>query len=665
MGIQEHIEYLRQLIRNHDRDYYIMHEPTITDGEYDALMREIESIEAEYPELRTPDSPTMRVGSDLALDFPQREHSSPMLSISNTYSADEVREFDRRVKDLLHTEDVVYTCELKIDGVALALTYRDGVLASGVTRGDGTRGEDITQNVRTIRSIPLSLGSVQGEYEIRGEVYLNHKDFDNMNVAREEAGEDPFANPRNAAAGSLKLKDSHEVARRPLSFFAYWIAVDGQRQPSQFEALMYHANFYFPITEHIRKCRTADEIMAFAAEMEALRDTLPYDIDGIVVKVDDTAMFDELGATAKSPRGAVAYKFRASSAETVLKHIITQVGRTGVVTPVADLEPVLLAGSTISRATLHNADEIARKDIREGDTVRIEKGGDVIPKVVDVVKDKRPADSVPFAMPGECPACGSHLVHGDAEVAVRCVNAACPDQIEGRIRHFASRGAMDIEGLGPKVVKMLVQKLVDDKKITDFADLYDLVAEDVAVLYKNAEIAPSKLITAIGESRNRDLRYLLFGLGIRHVGAGAARTLSRRFRTMEALMTAEVAEFEAIGDVGPIMAASIVEFFSVGENRDIIERLRIAGLNFESQEPEEIAAGPFAGKTVVLTGSLESMTRNEAADRIREAGGTVTSSVSKKTDYVVAGANPGSKADRADELGIEVLDETAFRNTLE
>jgi DNA ligase (NAD+) len=665
MGIPDRIKSLRQAIREHDLRYYVENAPSIFDVEYDALMRELQDLEASHPDLKTPDSPTMRVGSDLAQGFPQREHSSPMLSISNTYSADEVRDFDRRIRDLLLTENVVYTCELKIDGVALALTYRYGVLVSGVTRGDGARGEEITQNVRTIKSIPQSLDNTDGVYEIRGEVYLNHKDFDKMNVARDEAGEDPFANPRNAAAGSLKLKDSHEVARRPLSFFPYWIAVDGQRPPSQFEALGRLEKSGFRVNEHRKQCRTADEIMAFAAEMEGLRDTLPYDIDGIVVKVDDTAQFDELGATAKSPRGAVAYKFRASSAETVVKGIITQVGRTGVVTPVADLEPVLLAGSTISRATLHNADEIARKDIREGDTVRIEKGGDVIPKVVDVVTDKRLPGSVPFAMPEECPACGSKLMHGDAEVAVRCVNAACPDQIEGRIRHFASRGAMDIEGLGPKVVKMLVQKLVDDKKITDFADLYDLVAEDVAVLYKNAEIAPSKLITAIGESKNRDLRHLLFGLGIRHVGAGSARTLSRRFRTMDVLMTADVEKFEAVGDVGPIMAASIVEFFSVEENQKIIERLRIAGLNFQSQEPEESAAGPFAGKTVVLTGSLESMTRTEAADRIRAAGGTVTASVSKKTDYVVAGANPGSKADRADKLGIEVLDESAFRKILE
>ena len=661
MGIHEHIERLRKKIREYDREYYILHEPSITDGEYDDLMREIASIEAEHPELRTSDSPTMRVGSNLTKEFPPREHSSPMLSISNTYSVDEVREFDRRVRDRLPAADVVYTCELKIDGVALALTYQGGMLSTGVTRGDGARGEDITPNVRTIRAIPLSLGNFKGECEIRGEVYLDHAAFAAMNAAREEAGEPPFANPRNAAAGSLKLMDPREVAKRPLSFFAYWIAVESERPPSQFKALMRVADLGIPVNEHRKQCRTADEIMAFAAEMEKLRDKLPYDIDGIVVKVDDTAQYDALGATAKSPRGAVAYKYRARSAETVLKSIITQVGRTGVVTPVADLEPVLLSGSTISRATLHNANEIARKDIREGDTVRIEKGGDVIPKVVEIVKDKRQADSVPFTMPGECPACGSKLVHGGAKVAVRCVNAACPAQVEGRIKHFASRSAMDIEGLGTKVVK----KLVLEKIITDFADLYTLTANDVAALYKNAEIVPNKLIKAIGESRTRDLRYLVFGLGIRHVGEGSARTLSHRFRTMDALMTAESEEFAAVMDVGPIMAASIVEFFSIRENRDIVERLRTAGLNFESQERQESESGPFAGKTVVITGSLESMTRTEAADRIRAAGGTVTSSVSKKTDFVVAGADPGSKLDRARELGIEIRDEAAFLAQLE
>ncbi len=659
MDIRERIEKLKRDIREHDHRYYVLAAPSISDEEYDALVKELEDIEARHPELRSPDSPTARVGSDLAKDFPSRLHTSPMLSIANTYSAEEVDEFDRRVRGLLPGETVEYACELKIDGVALALRYEDGALATGVTRGDGVRGEDVTQNVRTLRSIPLRVRDYDGSCEVRGEVYLERADFQRMNEARDEAGEKLFANPRNATAGSLKLQDPRVVANRPLRFFAYWLRLDNGGTATQWETLDQLRMLGFPVNSHLRLCASTNEVMAFAADMEAERDRLPYDIDGIVIKVNSHDQFRRLGTTAKSPRGVVAYKFRARQAETVLEDILLQVGRTGTVTPVAALRPVFLAGSTISRATLHNEQEVARKDIRIGDTVIIEKGGDVIPKVVRVVPEKRPPQSTPFVFAEKCPVCGSSLVRDKEEVAVRCVNAACPAQVEGRIIHFASRDAMNIKGMGPSLVARFVRLGL----IADYADLYSLERKRLAVLDHIRMKKADNIISAIEASRGRDLSNLIFGLGIRYVGVGSARTLAQRFGSLDAIMDATADELEAVEDIGPVVATSIRDFFDNQANGEIIERLRAGGLPFETARRETPSAGDdfFMGRTFVLTGALESMTRGEASDMIQARGGKVTSSVSAKTDYVVAGADPGSKLDKARALGVAVIGEEELR----
>jgi len=664
MDPKERIETLKKHIREHDYRYYVLAAPSITDEEYDVLISELETIERQHPDLITPDSPTQRVGSDLTKDFPTVPHTSPMLSIANTYSEQEVLDFDRRVRGLLPGETVEYTCELKIDGVAVALRYENGALMSALTRGDGLSGEVITTNIRTIRQIPLRLTGYEGSCEIRGEVYMEHAYFMRMNEQREEAGEPPFANPRNATAGSLKLQDPRLVAERPLQFFAYRLELPGNSVPSQWNSLETLLSMGIPVNKNRRLCPTVGEIMTFADDMENRRNELPYDIDGIVVKVDSHDQFARLGTTAKSPRGVMAYKFRAKQAETVIEAISLQVGRTGVVTPVAVLKPVLLAGSTISRATLHNEQEIARKDIRIGDTVVIEKGGDVIPKVVEVIPDRRPEDSRPFGMPENCPVCGSRLVREEAEVAVRCVNASCPAMVEGRIIHFASRDALDIEGLGPALVKQLVESGL----VGDYADLYKLRQDDLVTLERMGEKSAANLLEALRKSRERKLWNLLYGLGIRHVGTGAARILADRFGSLDSLMEADREALEAIGDIGPVMAESILNFFDNPVNRDIVSRLRAFGLPFAAGGQKKPAAAAsdtfFTGKTFVLTGELSRMSRNEASELIRERGGKVTSSVSKKTDCVIAGKNPGSKYDMALKLGVPVMNEQEFLSRL-
>ncbi len=654
---KERIEELKSQIRGHDYRYYVLAEPAISDEEYDRLVHELDELERAHPELKTTDSPTMRVGSDLAREFPTRTHASPMLSIANTYSKEEVIDFDRRVRSLLPGEDIQYTCELKIDGVALSLQYENGRLQAGVTRGDGITGEEITPNCRTIRSIPLKLLDFDGACEVRGEVFLERRAFEDMNVHREQAGEKLFANPRNATAGSLKLQNPSLVTERPLKFTAYWLTMSGRDIYSQWERLELLKKSGFPVNENRRQCSTITEIMAFADEMESRRDTLPYDIDGIVIKVDSIDQFNRLGATSKSPRGMTAYKFSARQAETLLEDIIAQVGRTGTVTPVAVLRPVLLAGSTISRATLHNEQEIVRKDIRIGDTVIIEKGGDVIPKVVEVVMDRRLPYAKPYHLPDACPVCSSPLVRDDREVAVRCVNASCPAMVEGRILHFASREAMNIEGLGPSLVSQLIEKGL----IHNYADLYALRPDDLAELERMGEKSAQNILDALDESRKRSFWNLIYGLGIRHVGAGAARVLAGRFSSLDDLMEADADRLETIEDVGPVIAESIRSFFANPENRVIVARLKEYSLpvGAEKRGTEEVDEF-FAGKTFVLTGALQSMTRDEAGELIRSRGGTVSSSVSKKTDYVVVGADPGSKYDRARELNVPVLSEEEF-----
>lgn len=661
MDERQRIAYLRNIIREHNYRYYVLTEPTISDEEYDALLRELGDLERNHPELVTPDSPTTRVGSDLTREFPARVHTTPMLSIANTYSEQEILDFDRRIRGFLPGEDITYTCELKIDGVAVALHYDGGILTAGVTRGDGITGEEITTNVRTIRQIPLRLRDSTGRCEIRGEIYMERGDFAVMNEERDKAGEKLFANPRNATAGSLKLQDPRIVAERPLKFFAYWLSSPEDPVTNQWQSLERLGSMGFPVNGNRRRCSSTDEVMAFAAEMEERRDGLPYEIDGIVVKVDSLDQFARLGSTAKNPRGVIAYKFPARQATTIIRAIRLQVGRTGVVTPVAEFEPVLLAGSTISRATLHNEQEIARKDFREDDTVVIEKGGDIIPKVVEVVPDGRAHDSQPFRMPEHCPVCGSHLVRDEREVAVRCVNARCPAQVEGRIIHFASRDAMDVEGLGPS----LVTQIVTSGMVSDYADLYEMKPDQLASLERMGEKSAANILEALKKSRGRNLSNLLFGLGVRHVGTGAARLLADTFGSLEAIMNADRDTLEAIDDIGPMMAESIVNFFANTENIEIIERLRAHGLPFEAGA-RRAAGGDtfFTGKTCVLTGELASMTRKEAAERIREHGGKVTSSVSKKTDYVIIGDNPGSKYERARSLGIAILNEREFLDHL-
>ena len=663
METSEKIESLRAEIRRHDQLYYVSAEPVITDQEYDALMKELERLEGENPELITPGSPTQRVGSDRANEFPSMAHSSPMLSIANTYTSDEVGEFDRRIRGLLPGEDIEYACELKIDGVAIALHYADGILQTAVTRGDGVSGEVITANVRTIRQIPLKIDGFDGSCEARGEIYMESAGFANMNEAREAAGEKLFVNPRNAAAGSLKLQDPAIVDDRPLKFFAYKLESPGAPVPSQWDSLNKLMASGFPVNGNKRLCRSVDEIMSFAADIEAKRDELPYDIDGIVIKVNSHDQFERLGSTAKNPRGLIAYKFRAQQAETVVSEIRLQVGRTGTVTPVAEFEPVFLAGSTISRATLHNEQEIARKDIRVGDTVIIEKGGDVIPKVIEVIdKENRTPQSAPYMLPETCPVCETKLVRDEKEVAVRCVNVRCPSQVEGRINHFASRNALDIEGLGPAIVAQLVKS----GTIRDYADLYALKFDELATLERMGEKSASNTLEAIRKSKSRSLWNLIFGLGIRHAGAGAARTLADRFGSLDAVIEADQETLEGIEDIGPVMAESIIDFFANSENQDIVNRLRGHGLPFEGEIKDVSDENSFfSGKTFVLTGKFESMTRNEASDRIRERGGKVTTSVSEKTDYVVYGENPGSKKDKAEKLGVNVLDVAEFLSYLE
>jgi DNA ligase (NAD+) len=662
MDPRDRIEELRRKIAEHDRLYYVEASPVISDEEYDALKKELERLEHEHPEFASLESPTERVGSDLVREFRKRAHAEPMLSISNTYSGEEVFDFDRRVRAELAGESVVYSCEPKIDGVALELVYENGDLVAGVTRGDGFVGDEVTGNVRLIRLIPQRIEGAPGEFVVRGETYLERAEFEAINERRLEAGLKTFANPRNLAAGSIKALDRGLLEDRSLKFFPYSAAGPSVREDSLHERLERLRALGFTVNPHIERRGTPGAIIDYIGRIERIRDTLPYDIDGVVIKVDSVEQFRRLGTTAKSPRGAVAFKYRARQAETVIRRIVFQVGRTGRVTPVADLEPVFLAGSTISRATLHNEQEIARKDIRERDTVIIEKGGDVIPKVVSVVSGKRPPDSETVRFPENCPVCGSPLVRLEEEVDIRCVNAACPAVVENSILHFASRNAMNIEGMGPA----LVEQLMKTGLARDYADLYELKQDALAALDRMGERSAANIIAAVEGSKTRTLANLLFALGIRHVGTGSARVLAEHFGSLDNLMEADTETLQSVEDVGPVVARSISEFFTNEANRSLIERLRAHGLPFVQERKETAAADDFfAGKTFVLTGALSSMTREEASGLIIARGGKVTSSVSKKTDYVVAGADPGSKLDRAKTLGVAVLDETGFLRELD
>ncbi len=656
-------EWLRNEIRRHEHLYYVLDRPEISDQEYDRLERELRDLEREHPELITPDSPTQRVGGHPSEEFVSFRHRMPMLSLDNTYSAEELAEFEQRVfRQVGGPRVLTYVAEPKVDGLSIALHYQAGRLVRGVTRGDGVRGDDVTPNVRAIRSVPLRLaGSPPAELEVRGEVYLPRSRFERQNAEREERDEEPFANPRNAAAGTMKTLDARVVAERGLEVFLYAVAwVQGATLRGQWQALQTLRSWGLRVNPASRQCQGLAEVLAYCDEWRERRRELPYDIDGVVVKIDDFALQEELGVTAKFPRWAIAYKYPASRAATVVRSIEVQVGRTGKLTPVAVLDPVLLAGSTVARATLHNEEEVARKDVREGDTVLIEKGGDVIPKVVEVVLADRPDSAEVWSPPSHCPVCGTEAVRAPGEVDRRCPNAACPAQVEERLRHFAGRGAMDIEGLG----ETLVGQLVASGRVRDFADLYRLSLPDLVGLERLGEKSGRNLLEQIEGSKRRTLRRLLFGLGIRFVGERVATVLAGHFRNLQALAAASIEELESVHEIGPAVARSVRDWFDQAPNRDLLERLEAAGVL--TREAAAEAGGPPAlhGKLLVLTGTLDSMTREEAKAAIEARGGRVTSAVSKKTSYVVVGRDAGSKQQKAVNLGVSCLDEAAFRSLL-
>jgi DNA ligase (NAD+) len=660
--IQKEIESLREEIRRHDHRYYVLNDPSISDREYDRLMARLSDLERDHPEWITPDSPTRRVSGSPTREFPTVTHGVPMLSLSNTYSTDELTEFDGRVRGALPGETVEYAAELKFDGIAVSLVYEDGRLVRGATRGDGERGDAITENLMTVHSIPLRLFEGPGlprDVEVRGEVYIPKAGFEKMNREQEKADGKPFANPRNAAGGTLKLQDPKLAASRPLRFTAYTLIPRDRRTaalPTQLDALHALRDLGLPVSRHAALCRSLWEVVEFCGEWEDKRDSLPFEIDGVVVKVNAIAQQERLGVTAKSPRWAVAYKFKARQAATVLRRIHFQVGRTGAITPVAELDPVFLAGSTISRATLHNEEEIRRKDIREGDTVLIEKGGDVIPKIASVVTAKRPPGSRPFEMPADCPVCGSPVSRSDEEVAVRCENVACPAQVHRRIAHFASRGAMDIDGLGDAVVRLLLENGL----VRDFGDLYGLKTDRLAGLDRMGEKSAANLVEAVERSKGRPLDRILFALGVRHVGDNVASLLADRFGSIEALRAASAEELAAVEGIGPVIAESVVQFLSSRSNLKVVEKLRNAGVRMEQDRKRPAEGGVFEGRTFVLTGALQGFTREEAARRIEAEGGAVTGSVSRNTDFVLVGSEPGSKYRKALDLGIEIMDEDTF-----
>ncbi len=655
-SIEQRVARLRSEIQEHDYRYYVLAEPVISDQDYDRLMRELVDLERQYPELQSQDSPTQRVGGAPTKEFPSVQHNPPMLSLANSYSEDEIRDFDRRVRELLKTETPVYFAELKFDGVAIALTYRDGVFVQGATRGDGTQGDAITNNLKTIRSIPLRLRGKAPHpavVEVRGEAFMRKDDFARTNKAREKAGEKLLINPRNATAGTLKLQDPKLVVQRPMNFFAYTLYIPGRRLTAHSDNLNVLRSFGLPVNEHGKKCTTIDQVIAFWKRWEEDRSNLPYDIDGVVIKVDSLAQQDALGTIAKSPRWAIAFKFSARKAETLLKGITLQVGRTGTVTPVAELEPVFLGGTTVSRATLHNADYIKELDLRVGDTVVVEKGGDVIPKVSAHVPEKRKAGTKPFTMPKDCPECGSRIYRSEDEANYLCENSECPAQVRGRIEHFASRGAMDIEGLGEAAVDTLVAK----ELVTNIADLYDLHTklDDLIALERWGEKSAQNLLDSIESSKKQPLHRVVFALGIRHVGAGVARVLADSFHTMDGLAKASFEDLRTIQTVGPKIAESIVHFFADKHNKEIVARLKRAGLSMASRTAP--ANGTLNGLSFVITGTLPSYSREEAKQLIETNGGVVAASVSKNTRYLLAGEEAGSKLARAKALGIPIISE--------
>ncbi|MGD0589355.1 MAG: NAD-dependent DNA ligase LigA [Bacteroidota bacterium] len=665
-SIQKEIETLRREIFDHDYRYYVLAQPTISDEMYDKLMVRLIELEHRHPEFITPDSPTQRVGGQLMKEFPSVMHAVPMLSLSNTYSEDEVRDFDRRIQKFLENERYRYVCELKFDGIAISLRYENDSFVQGATRGDGTQGDDITNNLKTIRSIPLRLRQVNKAphtLEVRGEVYMNRNDFQRMNEERQLADEKTFVNPRNSAAGTLKLQDPKVVAQRPLNFISYFLSTEDISLISHHENLRLLRELGFPTSQHTKLYNSIDGVIEYWKEWERRRDELPYDIDGVVVKLDSLHQQKRLGAVAKSPRWAVAFKFASRQAETRLNVIRLQVGRLGTMTPVADLEPVFLGGSTVSHATLHNEDYIRELDIRSGDIVVVEKGGDVIPKVSAVVKKKRPHGTKPFKFPNECPECRSRLFRPEDEANYYCENSDCPAQVKGRIGHFASRGAMDIEGLGEAIVDQFVYLGF----LKNCADLYDLHTQRSVLLSLEGwgEKSVQNLLDAINESKKRPFGRVLYALGVRHIGASIAQLLVDNFPTIEQLIAASENDLQSVQGVGPRIAKSVIRFFIDKHNQRMVHRLKKAGVQMKSTKKHVRSSQQFSGKNFVLTGTLTSMTREEAKQKIESLGGKVVSSVSKNTDFVIVGAEAGSKRDKAQTLGILLLDEQKFLTMLQ
>jgi DNA ligase (NAD+) len=659
---EKKIETLRQKIRHHEHLYYVLDNPEVSDAEFDKLMQQLKDLEGEQPSLITPDSPTQRVGGKPREGFVKVRHSTAMLSLDNTYNEQELRDWERRVHELSGRSDVDYVCELKLDGMSLALVYEDGRLARGVTRGDGSVGEDVTLNVRTVRSVPLSIpneklnkAGIPSGFEVRGELLMPLGSFKKMNEERESKGLSLFANPRNATAGTVRQLESRVTAERRLDYFSYMLLVNGRthfdRHWKTLDALDAAG---FKVNQARKLVHSMDEVWAFIQEWEGKRESLPYEIDGIVVKVDRIALQDELGFTGKAPRWAIAYKYAARAGITKLEDIRVQVGRTGKLTPVAMLAPVLIGGTTVRHATLHNLDEIERLGVKIGDWVQVERGGDVIPKIAKVMDDdekNHPRGHKAFHMPENCPVCGTRVVRTEGEVDYRCVNANCPAKLRETILHFASRGVMNIDGMGDALVTQLTQLGL----VKNVADIYQLTKDDLLSLERMGDKSAENILDEIEASKKLPLERVIYGLGIRFVGARTAQFLAEHFGSMEALAEAGIEELQKVNEVGPRIADSIVEFFSVPANRRLVERLGQAGLAFKGAKKQR--GTKLAGKTFVLTGTLKKYTRDEAKKMIEDAGGRVSGAVSKKTDYVVAGTDAGSKLDKAKQLGVAVVDE--------
>jgi DNA ligase (NAD+) len=656
--VEREIEELRDTLRRHEHLYYVLDQPEITDAEYDVMMRRLQQLEAEHPELVTADSLTQRVGGKPREGFVKVAHSSPMLSLDNALNEEELREFDRRVRDLLDGQSFEYVAELKLDGLSMAAQYRDGRMQQAVTRGDGLVGEDVTENARTIRSMPLKVKSDLAAFEARGETIMPRRSFEKLNAEREKQQLPPFANPRNAAAGALRALEPSVTASRQLEYFAYFLLVDGRfYYESHWESLDALAKMGFKVNSRRKKCAGLDELLEFCREWESKRESLPYEIDGVVVKVDSVRQQQALGWTAKAPRWAIAFKFPAQQRSTTIENIEVQVGRTGTLTPVAHLAPVTVGGVTVTRATLHNEDEIARLGVETGDEVLIERSGDVIPKVVRVVKQG--AERRPFRMPKHCPVCGGEVVREEGEAASRCINTNCPARLKESVSHFAARGVMDIDGMGD----VLVDQLVSRGLVKSVADIYELTLDQLLELERMGQKSAEKVLKNIDASRKRPLPRVLNGLGIPFVGERTAQILAETFGSLDSIADADEEMLQQAEEVGPKVSESIRQFFHEHRNRELVERLRKAGLSFEhAMRPK--TGGALAGKTFVITGTLPNLAREEAKARIESAGGKVTGSVSKKTDYVLAGADPGSKLDKANQLGVPIISEAELLELL-